>query len=343
VHRLYKRGDVWHCSGYDRNRKRWRESTGQSDKHAAEEVAREIERRRSGLRGLALEPLSLEKAFLDVIAARRREGKSAYTIQQYRYAGGHICRILGAGLDVHELGLSHLEHYIDKRLEDEGRAVGSTTMRATVAMELTKLKAALAYAKRRGLYHGNIEALWPGEALRGAHVPRERWLTVDEYRRLLGALDCEEQRHEHIIAYVNTGCRRQELGRIEARDVDLAAGMLHIRGTKTKGADRFIPISAELRPVLVRRVAERPTGPLFPRWFESKPLHHACKRAGIPIVCCNDLRRTFASWLAQRGVPMLVTARLMGHSSTKMVERVYARLGGDDLRAAIAKLPTGGE
>ena len=52
----------------------------------------------------------------------------------------------------------------------------------------------------------------------------------------------------------------------------------------------------------------------------------ACRHAGIPRVSPNDLRRTFASWLKQRGVDSMVVARLLGHSSTAMVERVYGRL-----------------
>lgn len=54
----------------------------------------------------------------------------------------------------------------------------------------------------------------------------------------------------------------------------------------------------------------------------------------------NDLRRTFGSWLAQNGVPLFHAAKLMGHSSTKMLERVYAQLAPQNARAAIAMLPT---
>lgn len=53
----------------------------------------------------------------------------------------------------------------------------------------------------------------------------------------------------------------------------------------------------------------------------------------------NDLRRTYASWLAQQGVPLHTAAKLMGHGSTQMLERVYARLAPETLRDAVAKLP----
>jgi integrase len=53
----------------------------------------------------------------------------------------------------------------------------------------------------------------------------------------------------------------------------------------------------------------------------------------------NDLRRTFGSWLAQRGVPLFHAAKLMGHGSTKMLERIYAQLAPENARDAIALLP----
>jgi integrase len=60
----------------------------------------------------------------------------------------------------------------------------------------------------------------------------------------------------------------------------------------------------------------------------------------IPKVSPNDLRRTFASWLVQQQVPLLTVAALMGHSSTRMVERVYGKLSKRNFDEAIAALPT---
>lgn len=326
--RLYKRGRVWWCWGYDANRARWVESTRQTDRKAAELVAREIERRQTSVDGAPTDPLSIEQALIDVIAARKREGKAETTIRNYHRNGGHIVRVLRRNTDARALTLAHLEGYIDRRLAEGAH-------RSTIDVELRTLSAALRYAAKHGKYRGDLRSIWPKDALAGAHVPGERWLTRDEYAKLLAGL--VKSRRCYVIAYVNTGCRRTELWRIEPRDVNLDTGMLHVRGTKTAGADRWIPISDELRPILVERMATS-RGPVFPKWYETKPLQWACRRAKIPPVSCNDLRRTFASWLAQAGVPMLVTARMMGHVSTKMIERVYAKLGQDDMRSAIAKL-----
>lgn len=93
-----------------------------------------------------------------------------------------------------------------------------------------------------------------------------------------------------------------------------------------------------------RRAREYPEGPLFPgRWYKHKmrlDLADKCAKASIAPVTANDLRRTFASWLANRGVPEIVTLRLMGHTSSTMVRRVYAQLSRDTLAAAVDGLPT---
>lgn len=64
--------------------------------------------------------------------------------------------------------------------------------------------------------------------------------------------------------------------------------------------------------------------------------------AGVEPVTSNDLRRTFASWLKQRGVDSLVVAHLMGHTTTRMVELVYGRLAEETYRDAVALLPRKG-
>lgn len=89
---------------------------------------------------------------------------------------------------------------------------------------------------------------------------------------------------------------------------------------------------------------ERIDGPDVPGMRSKKGLPPPKKdrvRPPVPFdtVTPNDCRRTFASWLAQSGVPLFHAAKLMGHGSTKMLERVYARLAPENARSAIAMLP----
>jgi integrase len=55
-------------------------------------------------------------------------------------------------------------------------------------------------------------------------------------------------------------------------------------------------------------------------------LRYAARRAGIPHVTPNDLRRTYATELHAAGARLATLAPTMGHADTRMLERVYAVL-----------------
>jgi integrase len=77
-------------------------------------------------------------------------------------------------------------------------------------------------------------------------------------------------------------------------------------------------------------------GRLFlPRMKFGQTLARACDRAGIPRCTPNDLRRTYSTWLRAEGVPNELSAPTMGHKDTRMLDRVYARLPPDLLRARL--------
>lgn len=332
--RLYRRGQVWWTWGRWADGTRWQESTGCHDRRAAERVAIQLERERATLDRAEATPLGIERLMLDVTEARRREGRAESTIAVYRQHGGHLCRVLGHDTDAHRLTLADLERYIDVRALEGA-------MRSTISMELVRLRAGLLYAARHGRYRGSVAAIWPAEALRGAHKPRERYLTHAEYVALRDELErCAPGRGDWLAAYCYTGASRRELQRVIPRDVDASAWTMRIRGAKTRYRDRVVPIAEPLRPVVERRLALAGTGPLWPEWTSvATVLRRACSRLGIPSASPNDLRRTFCSWLAQAGVTELIAARMMGHGSSRMVRTVYARFAVADLAAAVARLP----
>ena len=76
-------------------------------------------------------------------------------------------------------------------------------------------------------------------------------------------------------------------------------------------------------------------------------LHRAMKRARIAktdgagrVMHVHALRHTAATRLLRAGAPMQAVARVLGHSSTQMLDRVYAHLEAEDARAAIRALPS---
>jgi integrase len=235
-------------------------------------------------------------------------------------------RLLG-DTPLSSLHLDGVQVFIDQRLA-EGAA------RETLRKEICVLRRALDLAHKRGLL-----ATLPGSLLprfRTKYVPKKVWLNPRDFERLLASLP--PARQTWLLAAVYTGGRLSELVALTWPDVDFSAGRVHLRGTKTERSDRLIP----LHPRLAARLAQerKIRGPVLASWGSvRRDLATACKKAGVPVVTPNDLRRTFASWLVQAGESSYVVAQLLGHSSSTMVERVYGRLAHHTLSAAMAKLP----
>ena len=58
----------------------------------------------------------------------------------------------------------------------------------------------------------------------------------------------------------------------------------------------------------------------------------------LPPMQLYDLRHTYCTDLERAGVPINVAAKLMGHSSVKVTERIYTHTGEDMLRRASSQL-----
>jgi hypothetical protein len=122
--------------------------------------------------------------------------------------------------------------------------------------------------------------------------------------------------------------------------------MIRIRGTKTDGAPRDLPLQPVLAAVLLR--SRQATGYVVGEWHNVRRCLHdasAKHRAAMAPLSPNDLRRTFATWMANLGASEMAVARMLGHGSSQMVRRVYAKLEQALLCREMAKLsgacPTG--
>ena len=164
--------------------------------------------------------------------------------------------------------------------------------------------------------------------------------------------DWHGMKREHwlVVAFAFlTGLRREEQFTLSWANVNLEAGFIHLPKTKS-GKQRMVPISSRVRAILDELKQATPTSPwvfsaprqpskrLAPGNFTSRgPWKEALKATGITDFHWHDLRHTFGSRLALKGVGMLEIMKLMGHSSLRQTER-YAHLSPDHLRDAINRI-----
>lgn len=326
--RLYKRGDVFWCWFYDPQKRRRCVSTRCTDRRAAELAAHRLEREAADPSHAAAHATTLRAALERLVVDRGERGRAAGTVAMYRSKSGHFRRLLGDDFRLAELTARVVDDYIAKRLGEEAS-------RSTVGKELTTLRAALRLAKRRGELAVDIAAIMP---IGWSIEYRPRTSVLRRARDLQALVDeLIDDRGAHACFIVATGARWGESLRATRADVDLARGVVRLRGTKTAIAaapSSTVPVVGWMRPLLehVLRVCGNKPGRLFRPWTSVRgDLAAACRRAGIEKVTPNDLRRTTATWLRAAGVEPSILAAMLRHADTRMVERVYGRLAADAL------------
>lgn len=332
--RIYLRGKKWWVAWTEKGVTR-RESTGCTTKEAAVLFAKRLER------DLADPDHAAKKAarfaveseiFLNSVRARKNV--PAGTVNMYECKVGHLNRLMPemmAKVDVKAVD----EYFLTRKSEGSS---GSTLHKEWVA-----LRGVLKTAGRRGHWSGNLDFLKP-DWISAASEERKRRLTWDELWKLLAQLD--EEMGDIVRYAVATGARRSELMRAREGDADGLTMAIRIRGTKTAGSDKAIPIPPMFRHLLPQRAWLVRCAPIndapklmFPRMPEDpRVMNSACKRAGIQPVTYNDLRRTFASLIIDAGVANTVAAKLLRHTTTAMVDRHYGKMQDSALAALVESM-----
>ncbi len=208
----------------------------------------------------------------------------------------------------------------------------------------------------------------PAEAIRGRLGREERevrqveWLTEAELARFLECSAQREPRHDSFLRLLaTTGTRWREALALQVGDVDLARGRIAIRRAIRKhqvrspksGKARSVDVPPSTIAVLRRwldvvraeaavRGAEATW--LFPNATGQQPMDEVPVRAAfrrclkgagiIRRLRPHDLRHTYASLALQRGVPLLVVSRQLGHASIAITADVYGHLMPEATRAA---------
>ena len=136
----------------------------------------------------------------------------------------------------------------------------------------------------------------------------------------------------YILFMLYCGIRPHEAACIQGKDVN--GNILHVRGTKSSDADRYIPIPEVLRKVLPEIGAEEYLIKSLSGVSPIKESHRRKmwnsfkKELGRYIDVADDLvpyclRHTYCTDLQDAGIPINVARELMGHSTIVLTSKIY--------------------
>lgn len=189
-----------------------------------------------------------------------------------------------------------------------------------------------------------------------------RSLTAYEKKIFLEACEKDKRFLLFLLMYY-CGCRPSEARNLMGMDINEVQGqnLLHIRGTKTEKADRFVPIpdviyykikdTPKFRTIVVNNAGNKIDSSSYKRMWKSLKremnILMGCKvyrNALIPpfplaadiVPYC--LRHTYCTNLQKQGVDIRVAQYLMGHADIKMTANIYTHNDIDTAAEAAAKI-----
>lgn len=209
----------------------------------------------------------------------------------------------------------------------------------TIHVELGYLRAALRFGAKRGWL-----AQPPHVPLPRKPAPREGHLTRDEARALLDAAVMPHVRLFIVLA-IATAARSGALLELTWDRVDFERRRILLRDPE-RHATRKGRATPPINDMALKALEDARKGAVSEFVIEwggkkmasvRKGIEAAARRAGVQCTP-HVLRHTAAVWMAEEAVPMSEISQYLGHTSTAVTERIYARYSPDHLRRAAAAL-----
>lgn len=183
-----------------------------------------------------------------------------------------------------------------------------------------------------------------------------RSITDSERKHLLKVYE-NDLSYLLFIMILKCGCRPEEAIGLIGRDIDHEKKLLHIRGTKTKNSDRFVPIPSDVyevikktkpfEPVCVNRKGNKHSESSYNRLCahlkRDMNISMGCKvyrNALVPPFPLADdfvpycLRHTYCTDLCRAGVDVRTAQRLMGHANISVTADIYTHVDLNDIEKA---------
>jgi integrase len=218
-----------------------------------------------------------------------------------------------------------------------GRDHGRYAANRTLALLRTMLNLALDWGYITGRNPAQAVTMFPEEK-------RERFLTPEELRRVMRALETEPNSSWRAYFFLSLilGPRKSELLSARWADIDFEQRTWRIPTTKA-GRPHVLPLPGPALEVLASLLQGAASEFVFPgigatgHLVEPKKAWQRIRsNAGIADVRIHDLRRTLGSFLAAQGYSLPLIGKALNHSNVSTTA-IYARLDRESVSQALEK------
>jgi len=225
------------------------------------------------------------------------------------------------------------QNTVDKFILERGKEI----VRSTLNKDIRNLRAFVRWCRKNRYANGEIEI----KELKEDEKPVKS-LSNTQIKKLLSACKRHQTLRMRILLALGTGLRLRDIEPWRISDIDFENSYVTTRSKKTRKSMGSrpvpVPIMAELKKYVSGLDAkqEKIFNDNFSRYWWTK----IRKKLGLEDYTFHDLRKTFGSVLAQRGVSTAVIQKLLEHSSPDLTNKVYTNVD-PVLRHAVDQIPAG--
>ena len=252
----------------------------------------------------------------------------------------HFTRLRGGSFPINKLTQPIISQ-VCIELEDEGKSDAT----------INRVVSAVSTVLNHCAFDGLIEAA-PKFRRRKESEGRVLWYTKDEVSKLVG-LSTEVFMRDDLADIIRfaayTGMRQGEILKLRVKDIDFESNRIHVGGVPTQTTKaknwRAIPIHDSIWELLHLRCSQstRKDVQVFgDEWRDKDQLLRAFKKVNRLLpkedsYVFHTLRHSYATWLAEAGVPIRSIMALCGHKRIETTLR-YAKATDAALTDAMAAI-----
>lgn len=272
-------------------------------------------------------PIAWKQMIEEYRESKKVQGVTEATLYEIALTLRHFERLIGK-CNSKQIAQSSIDKFILQR--------GSEVKRTTLNKDIRNLRTFINWCRGNRYLNGVLKI----KELKEDERP-VRSLDMPQIRELLLATESNPSIYMRILLALGTGLRRGDIENIKVSDIDFIKNCIMTNSKKTKKAMASRPVPLDIIKEVKLYVDSLPKEQdlLFTDAFSYKRWRKVCKKIQLSGLKFHDLRKTFASVLAQCGVSTAVTQRLLEHSSPTLTNRIYTNID-PVLRQSVNQLPT---